>query len=66
VLDDSATNNVNELYLRFGAPPTRGEYDYRFTTSSSSDQRVSVPLAYAGTWYALVYGNTIRTPAPTP
>jgi hypothetical protein len=61
VLDDDASNNANELYLKFGAPPTRADYDYRFTTSAASDQEIVVPMAYAGQWYALVYGDTIRT-----
>jgi hypothetical protein len=58
VLDDDASNNVNELYLKFGSPPTRADYDYRFTTSAASDQEIVVPMAYAGQWYALVYGDT--------
>ena len=63
-LDDSVANNVNELYAKFGAPPTRGDFGYRSTTSGASDQRILVPMAYAGTWYVLVYGDTIRTPGP--
>ena len=35
-LDDSATNDVNELYLKLGASPTRSDYDYRFTAPSSA------------------------------
>ena len=62
VLDDSATSNVNELYLKYGSPPTRGDYDYRFGTPAASDQQILVPMAYSGTWYALVYGDTIRVP----
>jgi hypothetical protein len=63
-LDDSAGNNVNELYASFGAPPTRGDYDLRGTVAASADQTLFAPLAYSGTWYVLVYGNTIRTPGP--
>jgi YD repeat-containing protein len=61
VLDDDASSNVNELYLKFGAPPTRADYDYRFSTSAAADQEIVVPMAYAGQWYALVYGDTVRT-----
>ncbi|QKS29606.1 MAG: tandem-95 repeat protein [Candidatus Accumulibacter similis] len=61
VLDDDASNNVSELYLKFGAPPTRADYDYRFTSSAAPDHEIVVPMAYAGQWYALVYGDTIRT-----
>jgi YD repeat-containing protein len=61
VLDDDASNNVSELYLKFGAPPTRADYDYRFTSSAAPDHEIVVPMAYAGQWYALVYGDTIRS-----
>ena len=61
VLDDDAGNNVNELYLKFGASPTRGDYDYRFKVPAGADQEILVPMAYAGKWYALVYSNTTRT-----
>src|SRR5262249_10229366 len=37
------------------------DFDYRFSAPASADQQVFVPLAFAGTWYALVYGDTIRT-----
>jgi hypothetical protein len=61
MLDDDATNNANELYLKFGSAPTRGNYDYRFTNVAAPDQEIVVPMAYAGQWFALVYGDTIRT-----
>ena len=61
-LDDAADNNVNELYAKFGTPPTRGDYDYRFDKPASANQDILVPMAYAGTWYILVYVDTIRTP----
>ena len=62
-LDDSANNNVNEIYASFDAPPTRGDYDLRGTVAASADQTLFAPMAYSGTWYVLVYGNTIRTPS---
>src|SRR5207248_2942822 len=31
VLDGLSTGNNNEVYLRFGSPPTRGDFDFRFT-----------------------------------
>ena len=63
VLDDAATANHNELYVKFGSAPTRADYDYRFTNLSSSDQQILVPMANPGTWYVLVYGDTIATPS---
>ncbi|MCY2990994.1 MAG: malectin domain-containing carbohydrate-binding protein [Planctomycetota bacterium] len=63
VLDDAAATNHNELYLKFGAPPTRGDYDYRFSAMAAPDQRVLVPMAASGTWYVLVYGDHVPTPS---
>ncbi|WP_341348910.1 RHS repeat-associated core domain-containing protein [Syntrophorhabdus aromaticivorans] len=63
VLDDTATINRNELYIKFGSAPTRADYDYRFTNLSSPDQQILVPMAKPGTWYVLVYGDTIATPS---
>ena len=63
VLDDSSGNNSNELYLKYGLPPTRGDYDHRYSKLASPDQQVVVPTAYAGDWYILVYGNHIPTPS---
>ncbi|MCC6425177.1 MAG: RHS repeat protein, partial [Phycisphaerales bacterium] len=62
-LDDSSISNANELYLRFGSAPTRADYDYRFSSSVSPDQQIIVPAAYVGTWYALVYGNSVVSPS---
>ena len=58
-LDDTTHTDVNELYARFGAPPTRGDYDYRATATGSADQQLVVPMAAPGTWYVLVYGNHV-------
>ncbi len=57
---DLLGNNVNELYVRFGAAPTRGVYDFSSQSPASSEQDVSLPLAYSGTWYVLLYCNTVR------
>ena len=62
VLNNSPTGNRNEIYLQFGSPPTRGQFDYRFNAPGSS-QQIDVASAYAGTWYILVYGDTIITPS---
>jgi YD repeat-containing protein len=55
-LDDSTNSDHNELYLRFGEPPTREDYDARFSASTSGDQSILIPNAKPGAWYALVYG----------
>jgi RHS repeat-associated protein len=61
VLNDSSTANYNELYVKFGDPPTRSDYDYRFSNPSAANQQVFVPMATAGTWYVLVYGDYVPT-----
>ena len=48
----------NELYVRFGALPSAGEYDYRFSTAGA-DQQVFAPNAKAGTWYVMAYSDTL-------
>src|SRR6185503_7834033 len=63
VLDDLGVGNFNEIYLRFGSPPTRGEFDFRFPDAPGPDQQVLVPSATAGTWYVLVYADTVSTPS---
>ena len=60
-LDDSSTVDHNELYLKYGTPPTRGDFDLRATNSAAPDQQVIVPLATPGVWYALVYGDSVPT-----
>ncbi len=62
ILDDSASNNSNEMYVKFGLPPTRKDYDYRSENIASSDQQVMIPMATAGEWYVLIYGDNIVTP----
>ncbi len=61
--DSSATADSNELYLRFGSPPTRETYDYRYSTANSADQSILVPSAAVGTWYVLVYGDNVPAPS---
>jgi RHS repeat-associated protein len=61
-LDDASLVNNNELYARFGLPPTRGDYDCRSDGPASPDQQLIVPMATAGTWYILVYGETVPDP----
>lgn len=61
VLDDSAGNNANEVYLKFGSAPTRGDYEYRYVDLASSDQTVTVPRAFVGDWYVLLYSDVVST-----
>ena len=58
-LSDSSDNDSNELYLKFGSPPTRQTYDYRYSTADSAKQSILVQKAAIGTWYALVYSDNV-------
>jgi RHS repeat-associated protein len=58
VLRDQGADQ-NEVYLKFGAPPTRADYDYGFSTPASANQAVIVPQAAPGTWYILVYNALV-------
>jgi RHS repeat-associated protein len=46
---------ANELYLRRGALPSPGAYDYRFKVNGAASQTVLAPDAGAGQWYVLAY-----------
>ena len=47
VLDDASGADRNEVYVRFGAPPTRADYQYRFTTPASAPPGGTGLLPYA-------------------
>ena len=63
LLNDNSQNDVNELYMKFGSPPTRETYDYRYSSASAANQTILVPSAAIGTWYVLLYSS--KTPAPS-
>jgi RHS repeat-associated protein len=50
---------ITELYLRQGAFPTRGTYDYHSTSISGPNQQITVMNIPSGTWYVLAYGASI-------
>ncbi len=60
-LSDSSAADHTEVYVKFGSAPTRADYDYCATSSSSANQQLLLPMASNGTCYILVYGNTIPT-----
>jgi len=60
-LDDASSENHNELYVRYGAPPTRGHFDYRSSTPAAADQEILVAPATVGEWYVLVYASHVPT-----
>ncbi len=59
-LDDLNDQGRNEVYARFGAIPTRGQFDFRATKLDTADQQLLVPAAAPGTWFILVYGGSVQ------
>jgi RHS repeat-associated protein len=48
-----------EVYAKFGAPPTRADYQYQSAILNSLSQTITVPKAAPGTWYILVYAEGV-------
>ena len=55
---DSAVNdNANELYVRYGNMPTRGQFDIAAREGFTADPQLVIPTTQAGTYYVLAYGQ---------
>ena len=64
-LDLLATNGATELYLGYGAIPTRSAFDVKYSASFQPDQAIRVPGTKAGTNYILAYADTLASePVP--
>jgi hypothetical protein len=63
ILSGVASANRVDLYAKRGAPPTRADYGAMAANSTAGDLQLLIPLAPAGTWYFLVYGDYIATPS---
>ncbi len=59
---DASPGGVTEVDLKYGSAPTRSDYDDRSTDPTAADQRIVVPSATPGTWYILVYTDSVPTP----
>jgi subtilase family serine protease len=57
-LATQSADSRNELYVSFGALPTRGKFDFRFD-APGANQQITVPTTQAGTYYILAYGATV-------
>ncbi|MBI2875792.1 MAG: right-handed parallel beta-helix repeat-containing protein, partial [Candidatus Tectomicrobia bacterium] len=58
-LDSESENAANELYVRFGAMPSRSEFDFSFSEPFSPDQQVVIPATENGTYYILAYSASV-------
>ena len=63
VLNDSTSTDQTELYAKLGAPPSRSDFDYRFTSTAAADQQLLIPNAAAGNWYFLAYTALVPNPS---
>jgi RHS repeat-associated protein len=61
-LQNAGANNLAELYVGFGVPPTRGSFTQSVANGPGANRQIMVNNAYAGTWYVLVYSDSISTP----
>jgi hypothetical protein len=59
--DDADDAGITELYIRRGALPTAGQYDFRYPTAGA-DQTIFAPEAGAGLWYVLAIGDAAPPP----
>ncbi len=49
----------NQIYLRHGALPSTGTYDYKYSVNGQASHEVFVPSAKPGYWYILVSSNNV-------
>jgi len=56
-LTGSSPNSANELYVRFGAVPDLGNYDFVYSNPMSPNQQIDVPTTQAGWYYVMVRGE---------
>ncbi|QLE55149.1 NF038122 family metalloprotease [Nostoc sp. TCL26-01] len=56
---DSADNtSTNQVYVRYGEMPTRGQFDVTDNEPFTPDPDFVLPATQTGTYYILAYGNT--------
>ena len=62
LINPGGESNRVDIYARFGVPPTRGAFDFLSQRASAQTQSFAIPSPYAGSYYVLIYGDTITTP----
>jgi RNAse (barnase) inhibitor barstar len=58
-LNSSQDQAANELYVRYGAMPTRGQFDLTTTEPFKANPEVLIPIEKTGTYYVLAYGEQV-------
>ena len=56
-LAGSSTNAANEMYVRYGAVPDLGDYDFLYNNPLSADQQIVIPSTETGWYYIMVRGG---------
>jgi subtilase family serine protease len=62
--DSQSATAANELYIRHGQLPTRGQFDATTEEPFQSDPEILFPVTQTGTHYILAYGGSVSG-APT-
>jgi Ca2+-binding RTX toxin-like protein len=58
-LDSQDNNSVNELYVRYGQLPTRGQFDRTADNPFLADPDFVFPVNQDGTYYVMAYGSNV-------
>jgi len=59
ILNDADEQGADELYVRFGALPTTGAFDYQAAAPGSTSQQLLIPAAAPGTYYVMANCNSL-------
>ena len=62
-VQDTDSNDVEQLYAKLGSPPTLSSYTYSYSGKATSSPQILISSAASGTWYFLVYSAS--APAST-
>ena len=65
-LETDANDAHNELYIRYGAVPTRSVYDAKYETPFDPNQTARIPGTQEGTYYVLAYADNLPPDANAP
>jgi RHS repeat-associated protein len=57
--DSQSTAAANELYIRYGDIPSRGQFDIGYSQPFTPDQEIVIPNTRGGTYYVLAYGDNV-------
>ncbi|MEZ6137702.1 MAG: CARDB domain-containing protein [Pirellulaceae bacterium] len=58
-VDSDQNSAFNDLFVRYGQFPTRGQFDHTTRTPFQADPTIILPVEQTGTYYVLLYGNQV-------